>query len=85
MLAPRGTMGHLLGPGQELRVGVGEGREKPGQGGRLARNLLGKAWGMQACWPAPLGFLLASVAHSPRGKAEGTGAAGRGGPGHLGP
>lgn len=23
--APRGTMGHLLGPGQELRVGVGEG------------------------------------------------------------
>lgn len=71
--APRGTMGCLLGPGQELRVGVGEGR--PGE--------------ERTCWTKPQAGLLASPsgaltaqsACSPRGKADGTGAAGRGGPG----
>lgn len=82
MLAPRGTMGCLLGPGQELWVGVGEGEARQRRG-RLARSgPAGQSLGHTARWPAPLGLSPHSAACSPRGKAEGTGAAGRGGPEH---
>lgn len=59
MPAPRGTMGCLLGPRQELRVGVGEGRPSKEEG-RLARSgPAGQSLG-QARWPAPLGLSLHS-------------------------
>lgn len=73
--APRGTMGCLFGLGQELWVGVGEGEAGQGGGG-------GKLAGAHLQRPAPLGLSLHSMALSPGGKAEGTGAAGRGGPGY---
>lgn len=83
--APRGTMGCLLGPGQELWVGVGEGKAwARRRGGWPGADLLDKAWGTWACWPAPLGLSLYSAARSPRGKAQGTGAAGKDRPGHSG-
>lgn len=86
VLAPRGTMGCLLGRGQELRVGAGEGEARRG-GGEAGQEWAcwTKLWAhTRARWPAPLGLSLHSAACSPRGKAEGTGAAGRGGPGHSG-
>lgn len=49
-----------------------------GRGGQERRGG-GEAGQEQTCWPAPLGLSLHSVARSPGGKAEGTGAAGRGG------
>lgn len=65
--APRGTMGCLLGPGQELRVGVGEGR--PGEEeGRLARSRPAGQSLRRACWPAPLGLSLLSQPAPPEGR-----------------
>lgn len=52
MPALRGTMGCLLGPGQELRVGVGEGEVRQG-GGEVGQE--------QACWTKPW-------AHGPAGQ-----------------
>lgn len=77
MPAPRGTMGCLLGPGQELRVGVGEGRPSEEEG-RLARSgPAGQSRG-QASWPAPLGLSLHSQPAPPEERQR-TGAADRGG------
>lgn len=75
---PQRHKGLLVRPGQELGVGVGE--------GRLVRRRRA-AGGERACWTKPWAhgaYSLHSVACSPRGKAEGTGAAGSGGPGHSG-
>lgn len=85
VLAPRGTMGCLLGRWAGAPGGSGGGGSQARRrGGWPGVGLLDKALGTRARWPAPLGLSLHSAACSPRGKAEGTGAAGRGGPGHSG-
>ena len=77
--------GLLVRPGPGAPGGSGGGGSQAGRrGGWPGAGLLDKALGTRACWPAPLGLSLHSAARSPRGKDEGTGAAGRGGPGHSG-
>lgn len=70
--APRGTMGCLFSLGQELWVGVG-------RGGRARRR---REAGWSTPPAAPWGSHCTAWPSSPGGKAEGTGAAGRGGPGY---
>lgn len=70
--APRGTMGCLFGLAGALG-GSGEGR--PGKEEEGGKELEHNSPAARPLWGS-----LHSMALSPRGKAEGTGAAGRGGP-----
>lgn len=57
----------LVRPGQELRVGVGEGRLGKEEG-RLARSGPAGQSLRRACWPAPLGLSLHSQPAPPEGR-----------------
>lgn len=69
--APRGTMGCLLGPGQELRVGVGEGEARLGRG-RLARSgPAGQRLGHTGLLASPSGALTAQRGLLPQREGRG--------------